>query len=512
MKKYIEFTVSSLLLFMAVFSFYWLIYNNPLFLLYKEKGVKFSPLKSELIIDEIMTNYKSNNFYKKDEYYNDPLPALIIASKDGVKYGAKSFVVGKTTNDYLIVNYHNNIYELSNDIGNNVKLFHMGIYHSYRYSVLISTFVCLALFIYMVILYWTRSIFNKLERGESVYKNYLAIQNIYNKSELFINMLQSPILAISSITIIFYIINIKTNNGFVNAMWLQSICSNCVLIVLLLIYHISVYIILKYKKSIIYNDELNSSLDYLYGAPSRLEISSIGNRLSLDDRSCLEIIKIATDNQNNDIISLLFRLGYKTSYGTSDPSNLLIISKLNLLKLASLVSISDKIELTQTGTEVLELPKEFFILRIPLEFEMKFVNAMEAIKSGHPHKCVSLCSLGILEEFMKWAIIKVYIDQDDFENICKTKICRKPHTLAIATLGELESILFAKLSSMYKSNKSNYDQIVGVFTAIKNARNSFSHSRDEDEFDSIASNYIIAYDYYHLCRIFVNKIYYKIAV
>lgn len=235
------------------------------------------------------------------------------------------------------------------------------------------------------------------------------------------------------------------------------------------------------------------------------------------------------DSENLDLVAyeMMHRINLLEEQGTNDYKNILVYNGIKLAKhndtiysdhnhrisenLRKLIQIgylifdSVNISLTPQGRQQLELPKAFFLSKIPYNFEILFIKAFECLKNEKYFECVNICSTDILEGFLKWCINHLYKEYDDLLNALKSHIKRKPHNLENATLGELEVIIFEKIRNEKIKSKTEIREVGNILSTCKITRNSFSHQKSDYDSDSNEELPQKVYEFFNLTKVFVSK-------
>jgi len=493
--------------------FFYIFFCDPINIAERQLNIKVitsNVIKKNNIQNEL-SKMETNQFLNNSILLNKKVESIAILNIDGKNYGLSVKVVG-VDKDNIYFTHKQKMYK---SYINNINIQ----FHEIRSidDFVNKTIVCLALYLsslLMLIVFWSTIKNLVLSLTTPVYR--IKKYNYLKKYFTFYDIIDCVMISdkiylyfalfnLEFIVICYYEVGQGFNNYFLFD--ISLLCANVLLIVTF------IYMAIAGSENIIdytFNNSKYTSDIALLTENRELSANNVVNKISLDDLKLMKKIAELEDSQENSIRNVLINNSY-IFQRINNPQNNILISKLINLKMIGYISIGNVINLTSSGREAIELPKELYLFRVPYEFELKFVNALNSFKEGNPQKCMNICSVEILEGFIKWAITKLVTSEDELKKLCIENISRSPHTLAIATLGDLEKILFLIIKFRYSFNSNSIKQMTGIMVACKNIRNSISHDQAKSELNIKSSDYILAYDYYHLCRIFVNILYQKMA-
>lgn len=457
-----------------------------------------------------LNRYKVNSFITNGFKYHKYEDAFMSIKPVG--FGSNVIVSGASEISTFVI-YQNETYELpkyNKDI--NIELL------SYRSNYhVIKRIIIGMVFIYFIIRTRSAALYaiklNSLQSKNNRIQDYQVIREIVKKLDVYYDIAKSCARSISPPTSYLLLISPIFYYLYSHDMYEYSLLMIIMLVVPLCVFTELFLIVCKVDMFESIFTDSNFAEDEKLLKSDADEYEETFEKLGIDEINFLKKISKLENNQDSGLLRTLLELGYVVNYHSAIVAdNSLILSTLINLKKIGYIHVDESVHLSSTGREIIELPVELYLFRIPYEFEKKFILALKAFKNSNPQNCMKICSVEILEGFVKWAILKIVSSKDELDEICRNNMSRHPCTLDNATLGELERILFALLKSFKNYDQNTFKQLNGIMTACKNIRNSLSHDHERKVENIKTSDYVLAYDYYHLCRIFVNILYQKLAI
>jgi hypothetical protein len=457
--------------------------------------------KADLPIDPLPSNtifLKTNDFYKK------PIPAFLISRKTRNPKFWKVNAIGYK-DDLIFFKYNFKVYSINaNDksfsfVKNDIIQFNlMSVFPFIIFAELLLYFFCFFRIIQLK---------NNMKSGEHSYKSFVEIKN----SSIFTYILQLIILSFS-----LFIIYIVLMNYFFSAKHLVYI--NLVLcFILLSISFLNIISAMLHKKyiSILNHPFFRKVLSETFLEDPNTNTDYRKMLLTLDTIHSLQTID-NMEKENKSVLPLvLMKLGFLLDFPGKSNSEFrkAIIAKNNeileqisiLFSLGLIFYDGMNIRVSLFGKEKLELPRIFFLSNIPFKFEIYLARAMGAFRAGDNYECFNICCTDLFEGFLKWFCKNIYRDEKELQEQCKRFINKKPHSLEMATVGQLENLVFYKLSNSFPQLKDFEEECHNILKSCKSIRNRFSHDKENKAIFSESSYSIQTYDFYNLIRVMINK-------
>jgi hypothetical protein len=243
------------------------------------------------------------------------------------------------------------------------------------------------------------------------------------------------------------------------------------------------------------------------------------NEMCLEEITAAEhriLLKIkASQEKGQELFSqVLLNIGFKIildkdiDSASLGPTNLEIVKSLNKLFNLKLIDINDdQLILTQTGHEKVILPESLFLSVFPAVYKYRLELANSDLSQNNTARCILRCNKDIMESFNKELIRKILPDEQQLNSALNGR------DLNTLQLGPMEIIIENRLCPMgLDQNTQNIYK--GLTKLCREIRNKYSHGdgtlQDSPDLFNTPTSVEDAYNYLHLCRIFMNFVCTKI--